>query len=79
MRDTQKKIICINNFLLDEIVKTFANCQPKIVFSQQALLPKINKALLAIDHEAQVVLFDDETKNLEAFVAKHNGTDVNYK
>lgn len=74
-----KNVNFVNNFLSDEIIRTFSNCRPKIIFSQQTLLSKINETLLAIDHEAQIVLFDDEMKNLEAYVAENKGTDVNFK
>lgn len=54
-------------------------CEPSIIFVQQNCLQKMNKALLAINHKATIVVFDDPTNDLETFIAKHKGTDVHYK
>ncbi|KAJ8732661.1 hypothetical protein PYW07_015260 [Mythimna separata] len=63
----------------NDLIRLFPYIFPKIVFCQKACEDKIKEAFKANNLEGTIVILDDKESNLEAFVKKYNGTQVNYR
>ncbi|KAF9413338.1 hypothetical protein HW555_008419 [Spodoptera exigua] len=63
----------------NDLVRLFPYIFPKIVFCQKSCEEKVREAFKANNLEGFIVIFDDKKSDLEAFIEKHNGTDVDYR
>ncbi|XP_075971110.1 luciferin 4-monooxygenase-like [Anticarsia gemmatalis] len=62
-----------------DLHKIWPYVQPKMIFCQKSDESIIRETIATNGEKCELVIFDDKENDLEAFIKKHGGTDVNYR
>ncbi|XP_075971109.1 luciferin 4-monooxygenase-like [Anticarsia gemmatalis] len=62
-----------------ELKKLWPYVHPKMIFCQKSAEEKVREAFEVNGEKCEVVMFDDENTDLEAFIKRYGGSEVDYR
>ncbi|XP_059062169.1 luciferin 4-monooxygenase-like [Achroia grisella] len=67
------------NITLADLKELFPYINPKMVFCQTNNVKHVKEAFIRNNQEGKIVIFDDESDNLENFIKAYNGTEIGFR